>query len=227
MEIEVHSEMLKELVELARTIAQHCQQHPVLIAGLQPAKDYEFAGRIRPGMATLRLNAARELREAAVGVGRDWQISMLADILSASACLDELAPSQREPYWWCEDCLLRAKTFGFGQEEVEAAAIAKYRLMAARSCKDAESPAERDARVAEENAAIQAALDELPWPGIPVGELAARHDIPEITLRKADIPRRRAGNVILVKMDERFFMWLGQYQQKRRKKAEESEVSEQ
>lgn len=213
MEIEIQPEVLAELVELARAIAQNCQ-HPVLIAGLQPAEDYQVHGRTQPGLLSKRLAEIAELREAA-GKSRIWQLSELADILYYSACLDVVRGGQS--YWWSVDCFLLAHTYGFGQEEVEAAALAKYRLRAAKPYrKERETPEERAERDGRENAAIQAALDALPWPGVPVGELAARYGIPEITLRTADIPRRRAGKVILVnEHDPRFAAWLARYQRKK------------
>lgn len=217
MEIEIQPEVLAELVELARAIAQK-HQYPVLIAGLQPAENYRMQGKEQPGLLSKRLAEIAELREA-LARERIWQLSELADILYYSACLDVVRGGQvARPYWWSVDCFLLAHTYGFEQEEVEAAALAKYRLRAPRpSRKERETPEERAERDGHENAAIQAALDALPWPGVPVGELAARYAIPEITLRTADIPRRRAGNVILVnERDPRFAAWLARYKQKKR-----------
>jgi hypothetical protein len=114
--------------------------------------------------------------------------------------------------------------YGVDQEEVETAALAKYRIRASLPYrKDKETPEERQSRDNTENAAIQDAMNALPWPGIPLAELAERHHIPLGTLYAAVndkiIPTRKAGKTVLVNTKDRQWVeWLARYNARRRRK---------
>lgn len=218
MEFEIHPEVLDELVALARTIAQGCQ-YPVLIAELPPAMDHEVevAGqrRMSAGMATKWQKEIEKMREASFGHDRIWQISQLGRICALGACLDAVAPSQVQAYWWMATCLRLASVYGFSQEEVEAAALAQYRVRARRHAEMAE-----EQEIAEENAAIQAAIDALPWPGFPIGEMAERYGVSAKTLYDAiaggHLTSRRATTTVLIKKDQRWFDWLARHRTRKR-----------
>lgn len=224
MEFDIHPDVLEELVGYARVIAS-TRRYPVLVSGLQPANDYDLPdGSRQPGLVTKRYQEIEELRKAIVqSQERIWWLSELADILYYSACLDFVSPSPAQPYWWSVDCFFMAHTYGVEQEEVEAAARAKYRLRASLPYrKGKETPEERLGRDNAENAAIQAALDALPWPGIPLAELAERYTIPLGTLYAAVqgriIPTRKAGKTVLVNTKDRQWVeWLARYNARRRR----------
>lgn len=224
MEFSIHPDVIEELVQCARTIAE-TRQYPILVAGLQPTNDYELPdGTRHPGLATKRYQEIEELRKAIMqSKERVWWLSEIADVLYYSACLDVVSPSPAQPYWYCVDCFFLAYTYGIDQEEVETAALAKYRLRASLPYhKDKETPEERQARDNAENAAIQAAIDALPWPGFPLAELAKKYDIPLGTLyaatRDGIIPTRKAEKTVLVNTkDRQWIEWLAHYNAKRRR----------
>lgn len=222
MDIYIDPAVPAELVSLARCIAKE-RGYPVLVQGVQPLEDYDLNGVRQPGLRSkLAHERDDELHECLCLLkARIWWLSEAADCLYYAACIDAVSPHPEHAFARMIQAL--ADPYGIAQEEAEAASLAKYRLRAATPYrKDKATREEKQARDEAENAAIQAALDELPWPGMAIADMAERYAIPEQTLykavrsKKANLPVRRTGSTILINpRDARWHAWLLAYKREK------------
>lgn len=206
MDFYIDPDFCERIMGYARIIAK-TRGHPVNEHGLQLA----------PVLAQKRLAEIGELRESLVeGKDRIWLFSEIADIAYYSICLDSVTPFPGEPYGWYVEALQLAHQYGMEQEEVEAALEAKYSLRAGLPYrKDKETPEERDERDKCENEAIQQALDNVVWTGLPIADIVANYGIPAQTIYtaiKADrITHRQSGGEkgpIIIRLDKKTRAWI-------------------
>lgn len=217
----------EELVSLARQIAKE-RGYAVLVDGLQPLEDYKDArGELQSGLKSKFVHElTEELRECvALQKERLWYYSEAADCLYYAACIDEIAP--HEDAYTTALLTLASPAYQISQEEAEAAALAKYRVRAARPYrKDRATETEKRRHDAQEHGAIQAALESVQkWPGWPLTEVAEMYGIPASTLNhvtQQEMPpfpvRRAGGRITLIDIKHpRFLAWYAGY---RRQKGE-------
>lgn len=219
MEFLIDPSIPQRLVQFAKQIAE-TRQYPILIGGLQPADDYEVAGRRMPGLRTKFEAEMQEFRQAlAEGKERIWWLSEAADVLYYAACLDCcLAAVRQNPHQHYVQALAFLHLYGINQWEAEAAALGKYGCRARQPYnKPAESASERARRDAYENEQIRLSLEQAKWPGVPLVEVARQYNIPVATLYAAasrgDVLARRAGKTVLLnEEDPATRQWLLKHQ---------------
>lgn len=223
MEFYIDPDFCERVRGYARAIAK-TRNHAVNEHGLQLASV----------LAQKRLAEIQELRESLIeGKDRIWLFSETADIAYYSICLDIVAPFPGEPYGWYIEVLQMAHQYGMEQEEVEAALDAKYSLRASQPYrKDKETPEERDERDKRENDAIEMALSNVIWTGLPIADIVASYGIPVQTIYAAinqkRITSRQSGGekgTIVVRLDKKTRSWIARQRlvqfKKRRKSREE------
>lgn len=176
----------------------------------------EHGLQFAPVLAQKRLIEIGELRQDLVdGKERIWLFSEMADIAYYSICLDVVAPFPGEPFGWYLEVLPMAHQYGMEQEEVEAALEAKYSLRASQPYrKDKETPEEREERDKRENEAIEHALENVVWTGLPIADVV-NFGIPAQTvytaIRDKRITSRQSGGdkgTIIIRLDKKTRQWI-------------------